>query len=127
MASANDSQSKSATETPVEVSGDRAKRKYSKGAKGILVLERAVSKSMEQISEGLTRTLQVYNKKSDKSSRKKRDGAFRDGLQNWAAAMSKGASTASEAPEILMKAVNKGPGGKSLRKIALSFVPPQLR
>ena len=115
-------------ETVVSETGTKKKkRRYGRGMRGIQGLERGVTESLETVSEGVARMLRTYNKQREKSSRKKRDGALRDGMKNWAKAMGKGLRTAANAPYDFVRAANKGGGSKQVRKTVRLLIPPPLR
>jgi hypothetical protein len=115
------------THETVIVEEKKKKRRYSGGLRGIQNLERGAAKSLDTLARGAARMFEVYNVEREKSSRKKRDGALRDGLANWAKAMSKGLRVAGDAPYDFIKTVNKGKGSKRLRKTVRIFIPPPLR
>jgi hypothetical protein len=105
----------------------KKKRKYSSGLKGLQGLERGLTKSLGTVSDGLAKMYEVYNDRRDKSAGKKKDGALRDGLENWTKAMSKGMRIASNGPYDFVKAVNGGGGSKKIRKTIRLLLPPPLR
>jgi len=105
----------------------KRKRRYTAGVESIQIFERAMALSLETVSEGMAKTLNVYNERSQKSSKDKRDGALRAGLQNWSTAVGKGMSVAGDAPSTFIRAVTKGENGKGLRKLARILLPPPLR
>ena len=115
----------------VRVKGDRSrkkKRRYSNIGMGTIQhLERGVTRSLETVSKGVARTFSEYSERSDKSARKKRDGALRDGIENWTKALSKGMRVAGEAPYEFVKQVNRGPGSKQVRDTVRLLTPPPLR
>jgi hypothetical protein len=114
----------------VRVKGKRSrkkKRRYSTGLGTIQHLERGVARSLETVTKGVARTFNEYSERSDKSARKKRDGALRDGIENWTKALSKGMRIAGEAPYDFVKQVNRGPGSKQVRKTVRLLTPPPLR
>lgn len=86
----------------------KKKRKYTYGTQGFQTLERGLTTSLETVAEGMTKILGEYNSQRNKSSRKKRDGAIKDALENWAKALSEGAGTVGSAPLHLVKTVRKG-------------------
>lgn len=105
----------------------KKKRKYSKGLKAVQRIERGMARSLDVLAEGFARTFSEYKKRSGRSARKKKDGALRDGLENWTKAMSKGLSVSSKAPYDFVKTVNSGRGTKQLRRTIRSLTPPPLR
>ena len=107
--------------------GKKKKRRYSFGLGTIQHLERGVTRSLETATKGVARTFSEYSERSDKSARKKRDGALRDGIENWTKALSKGMRVAGEAPYEFVKQVNRGPGSKQVRDTVRILTPPPLR
>jgi len=107
--------------------GKKKKRRYSFGLGTIQHLERGVTRSLETASKGVARTFSEYSERSDKSARKKRDGALRDGIENWTKALSKGMRIAAKAPYDFVKDVNRGPGSKQVRDTVRLLTPPPLR
>jgi len=115
---------------PIVVDDDRKgkkNRRYSRGLRTVQDVERGVSRSLETLSEALARTFRDYRKRSSRSSRRKRDGAIRDGIENWTKAMSKGMRVAGDAPYKLAKSVNRGKLGKQVRDAVRLATPPILR
>ncbi|MEO5951696.1 MAG: hypothetical protein ABIQ44_04425 [Chloroflexia bacterium] len=127
-ASEDTKKSKGKSSDPTYVEGvNTRKRRYTEGLGGAQGIERAVTLSMEEVAKGFARTLKVYTKRSERSARDKKDGALREGLQNWAVAVSKGMSTAGLAPITLVKSVGKNGRSKGLEKLVRKFLPPPLR
>ena len=110
-----------------ETKRSKKKRRYTSGLVTVQHVERGVTRSIERVSEGVARMFREYSELREDSSRKKRDGALRDALENWTKAMSKGMRTASKAPYDLVKGVSRGRGSKRVRKTLRAFVPPPLR
>jgi hypothetical protein len=113
--------------TVTEVEKKKKKRRYSRGLGTLQHLVRGVSRSAETVTEGVARVFSEYNERSDKSSRRKRDGALRDGIENWTKALSKGIQIAGDAPYKFVKEINRGPGSKQVRDTVRLLTPPPLR
>jgi hypothetical protein len=109
------------------VTGKKKKRRYSRGLGTVQHLERGVARSMETLTKGVARVFSEYSERSDKSARRKRDGALRDGIENWTKALSKGMRIAGDAPYDFVSQVNRGPGSKQVRKTVRLLTPPPLR
>jgi hypothetical protein len=107
--------------------GKKKKRRYSFGLGTVQHLERGVTRSLETVSKGVARTFSEYSERSGKSARSKRDGALRDGIENWTKALSKGMRIAGEAPYDFVKNVNRGRGSKQVRDTVRLLTPPPLR
>jgi hypothetical protein len=111
----------------VKVGKKKKKRRYSFGLGTIQHLEHGVTRSLETVSKGVARTFSEYSERSDKSARTKRDGALRDGIENWTKALSKGMRIAGDAPYEFVKNVNRGSGSKQVRDTVRLLTPPPLR
>jgi len=107
--------------------GKKKKSRYSFGLGTIQHLERGVTRSLETATKGVARTFSEYSDRSNKSARKKRDGALRDGIENWTKALSKGMRIAGEAPFDFVKNLSSGPGSKQVRETVRLLTPPPLR
>jgi Family of unknown function (DUF6312) len=105
----------------------KKKRRYTKGLRAVQQIERGLARSLDVFAEGVARTFSEYRKRSGKSARKKKDGALRDGIENWTKAIGKGISASSKAPYDFVKTVNSGRGSKQLRRTIRSLTPPPLR
>ena len=105
----------------------KKKRRYTKGLRAVQQIERGIARSLDVFAEGVARTFSEYRKRSGKSARKRKDGALRNGIENWTKAMSKGISASSKAPYDFVKTVNSGRGSKELRRTIRSLTPPPLR
>jgi hypothetical protein len=105
----------------------KKKRRFSQGLRTIQDVERGVTVSLRTVSAGVARVLSEYTERSEKSSRKKRDGALRDAIENWTKAMSKGMRMGGKAPYDFVKAVNSEGGSKPLRDTIKLLTPPPLR
>lgn len=92
---------------PQESESKKPRRKYSKRLKGIQELERGVSKATHRLVGSIDEGLRAWRKSTDKSSRKKKDGAIRDAVTNYAKAVSKSLRVASAVPVDLAGAVPK--------------------
>jgi hypothetical protein len=110
-----------------DVKVKKKKRRYSAGLGTIQHLERGVTRSLETVTKGAARVFSEYSERSDKSARKKRDGALRDGIENWTKALSKGMRIAGHAPYDFVRQANRGPGSKQVRDTVRLLTPPPLR
>lgn len=111
----------------VETVTKKKKRRYSNGLGTVQHVERGVARSLETLSEGVAKVFSEYSKRSNKSARRKRDGALRDGIENWTKALSKGLRVAGDAPYDFVKGLNRGPGSKQVRDTVRLLTPPPLR
>lgn len=100
------------------------KRRYSSGLKPAQKLERGVSRAVERIADGLERGASNYRSRSKKSAWKKRDGAIRDGFENWTRAAGKTLRVASKAPNDLIKRADADRLTKPVRQAVRAIVRP---
>jgi hypothetical protein len=110
-----------------EIKTKKKKRRYTKGLRAIQHIERGVARSLDVMAEGFARVFSEYKKQSDKSARKKKDGALRDGIENWTKAMGKGMGISGKAPYKFVRTVSRGRGSKQLRRTVRALTPPPLR
>ena len=92
----------------------KKKRRYSKGLKDIQRLERGASRAGVRLGDAAAAGFSTYRKRSNKSARRKRDGAVRDAVRNWTRALDKTLSKSSKAPYDVVKRVKT----KRLWKVA---------
>lgn len=102
----------------VRVKDKKKKRKYSRGAKDLQISLRKGTKIGDRIANALADGLGLYRKKSDKSSKKRKDGALRDILKNSASGMSKTVRKSSRVPVLIAKAVRGKLVRRSIRNLA---------
>jgi hypothetical protein len=76
----------------------KKRRKYSAGLKDVQLVTRGVVNSSDRLGRAVAAGFTTFRKANDKSSRKRRDGAIQDAVQNWAKAMGKSVRVASSAP-----------------------------
>ncbi len=93
----------------------RKKYKYSRGLKDIQMSSRGVAKVSSRLARSVSSGLDTYRKASDKSARKKRDGAIRDFGLNVAKGLSKSLRTSSHVPYDLARAMNQRGSRRMLR------------
>jgi hypothetical protein len=105
----------------------RKRRRYSRGLGPVQSLGRGVAHTMETLSESVAKIFSEYSTRSDRSARRKKDGALRDGIENFTVALSKGMRIAGKAPYRFVKNVNRGPGSRQLRNLVRALTPPPLR
>ncbi len=86
--------------------GQSGKRRYSRGLKDPQRMHRGWTTAATRLAEAAAVGLGDYRDRSEKSARKKRDGAIRDGMENWARAMGKAMKKASKVPGDLVKPIN---------------------
>jgi isopentenyl diphosphate isomerase/L-lactate dehydrogenase-like FMN-dependent dehydrogenase len=108
-------------EVVVEVSRDdayeRPPRKYSKRYRRIQEVERSVSKAIHRLVRSAEAGVSEWREQTDRSSRKRRDGAIRDALENFAKATGTTIRAASRTPEDVVRVVRKMKVGRFVRRI----------
>jgi hypothetical protein len=100
----------------VEIDRKRRKKRYSRGLRDIQTTSRGLTRTsrrlVQAVDEGMTR----YLKESNRSARKRRDGALRDFSLNVADAIGAGLREASGAPSDLARTFNTRGWRKSMRR-----------
>ena len=84
----------------------KKKRRYSRGLREVQQLERSVSKVSARVARAVAKGMTTYRKRSDKSARKKRDGAIRDFAVNLAEGVGKTMRDLSRVPADLARGLN---------------------
>ena len=100
----------------------KQKRKYTRVFKPAQVMERRMNKAQRRMAKAIVAGLEEWNKQRNKSSRKSKDGAMRDGMKNAAKACGKTIRVASRIPEDMLRSMPIKPWkmSKNLRV----FFPP---
>jgi|SRR5579859_1753170 len=83
----------------------KKKRKYSRGLKEVQQNGRSLAKVSDDLARSLAKGVRTFRKASDKSARKKRDGAMKDLGLNLAKGLSKSLRASSAVPEDLARAM----------------------
>lgn len=96
-------------------------RKYSNGAKRVQVLERGVSNGGQRLALAVEIGLTNWNRRRNKSAKKRRDGAVRDALQNATFAAGRALREASWAPSDMISTL--GPERSPRRALARALLP----
>ena len=84
----------------------KRKKRYTSGLKDIQRLSHGVMESSEQVFKGGRDTLRTFRKRSDKSARKRRDGALKDLPENFGRALQDGMEASARAPYELLRQVS---------------------
>src|SRR5579864_4202014 len=106
---------------------NKKKRRYTRGLRTTQEFEMGATRATQQIGKAVARGLSVYRKRRNKSSRKRRDGALRDIVENVGKAMSRGLRSGSNAPYQFAKAVNSRRFSKQVRDAFRLVAPPLFR
>src|SRR5262249_54276342 len=104
----------------------KKKRKYSRGFRDVQELGRAVSKASTRVARAVAKGMAEYRKQSEKSARKKRDGAMRDFTVNLADGLGKTIRGLSMVPADLARGLNTKGARRRARK-QLRFTSRVLR
>src|SRR5262245_7644154 len=93
---------------PVLLGGKKKKKKKkeSYGLRDAQDFQRAFNKASRRVARGVADGFATYDKRTRKSSKKKRDGAIRDAIENAARGVGKAGRVASWAPVDLIKGAN---------------------
>ena len=89
----------------------KKKRKYSRGLRDLQISERRTADVSARMMRSISEGFDAYRKASDKSSRKKRDGALLDMNRNLAKGLRRSLRKSSRLPVDLAKAVET-PGSR---------------
>jgi len=81
----------------IERKKKKKKAKYSRGMRPMAKIEKASVKSSRRLARAIVAGLETWEKRRDKSSKKKRDGGLRDAFENSAHAMARSVRVASRA------------------------------
>jgi len=84
----------------------KGQRRYTKGLKIPQQLGRGVIRASERLSNGLERGFSDFRTRSNRSSKKKRDGIIIDSVRNFTKGAGKSLRRASKAPNDVVKRVN---------------------
>ena len=90
----------------------KKKRKHSRGLKDIQRTLRRSTKASDRLASAFSAGFGTFRSRSNKSSRRKKDGLLKDVYKNSAAGMSKSLRKSSSVPKILAKSVK----GKTVRR-----------
>jgi Family of unknown function (DUF6312) len=94
----------------------KKKRRYSRGLSDFHRATRGLSKVSTTMARSLYKGADEFRQASDKSARKKRDGALRDLGLNVAKAMSQSLRASSHIPRDIAKTLNTGTMRRSTRR-----------
>jgi hypothetical protein len=105
----------------------RKKKKYSRGLKDIQRLEDGLSRASQRLGRSVERSLRTYRKRRNKSARRRKDGAIRDGLENVSIGFGRALRVASDAPYDVARKVNNKSFSRRLRNTIRAFTLPVFR
>jgi hypothetical protein len=101
--------------------GKPKKRKYSRTLRDVQTLETGVSKALHRLVRSTEVGIRTWRKSMKKSALKKRDGAVRDAIENYAKALSRQVGIASRAPLDIVRSLPKLGNRKALTRTFLGF------
>jgi hypothetical protein len=106
--------------TTIVVESERKKkpRKYSAGLGLPGELERGASRALHRLAQSVEVGLDTWRKESDRSARRRRDGALRDASENAAEAVARAVRVAGRAPVDAAKTLPR----LKLRKVSRRIV-----
>jgi len=102
----------------------KKKKKYSRGLKGVQKFDQGLAKASRRVTRAVAAGFSTYEKESEKSAKKHRDGRIRYAFDNWAKAMSKTLRRASSAPSILAEAINTKDSRRQFRNFVRFSIFP---
>lgn len=105
----------------------KKKRKYTRGLRDLQISERKLAKASRRVARAVASGVSTYYERDKRSSRKKRDGAIRDALENWAKGLGKTMRRSSSAPYDIAKAFNTKTIRRNVRTAVRFLAPPFLR
>jgi hypothetical protein len=105
----------------------KRKKKYSRELKQVQKTHRGLLKAGRRISRAVASGLNKYYERNEKSARKKRDGAVRDAVKNWASGFSRALRKGSGAPDDIATIFDTKPMRRQLKQVARLLTPPYLR
>lgn len=95
----------------------KKKRRYSRGLRDVQRLGLGVVRASDRLTDAVAAGVTTFRKESNKSSRKRRDGAIRDALDNWSSAMSETIRKSADAPLDITRKVSTRRFGKQVRDV----------
>jgi hypothetical protein len=103
----------------IDIKKSKKKRKYSRGLKEVQVAGRRMTRTSSRMVSAVAKGMDTFRKATDKSARRKRDGAIRDLGLNSARGLGRSLRESSRVPVELAKALDN--------KVSRRIVRLQLR
>jgi hypothetical protein len=100
----------------VQVDKKRRKKRYTRGLRDLQTTNRGVTQASRRLVRAVARGMTKYLKESDRSARKKRDGAMRDFSLNVADALGTGLRELAGIPADLSRTFNTRGWRRSMRR-----------
>ena len=105
----------------------KKKRRTSAGLRDADQFVRRSSNASSRLARAVAKGFRTYAKETNKSSRKKRDGAIRDALENWSLGLGASLRAASRVPNDVVRAVNTRTVRRQARCVTRLFALPFAR
>lgn len=105
----------------------RGRKKYSDGLKEVQKLELGLTNASRRLSDAVERGLTTYRRRRNKSARRKKDGAIRDGIENISIGFGRFLRVASDAPYDVTRKINTRRFSRNVRDTMRLLVPPIFR
>jgi hypothetical protein len=100
----------------VEVTRKKRKKRYTRGLRDLQTTNRGMARASRRLVRAVARGISTYIKESDKSARKKRDGALRDAGLNMADALGTSLREISGIPRDVAKTLSTKGWRKATRR-----------
>jgi len=101
--------------------GRRRKKKYTRGTKGWQRLTLGFARAGYRTANGFARGFDIFQRRSNRSMRRKRNGIVRDALRNASRGFGRGMSELGRTPFQVARQISTG----RPRKLVRQFVPPR--
>jgi hypothetical protein len=100
----------------VQVDKKRRKKRYSRGLRDLQISNRGLARTSRRLLKAVERGMKTYLKESNKSARKKRDGALRDMGRNVSDAIGSGLRELSGIPRDVARTLSTRSTRRSMRR-----------
>lgn len=125
LAAAQGSETVPAPEVVV-ITHKKRRRRYSRGLRGPQRVGRGLTRASHKLARAVTSGMYTFRLRQNRSSRKKRDGAIKDGLKNWARGMGKTMRRSSSVPYDVARAFDTKSNRRAVRSVvrAVAAISP---
>ena len=100
----------------VQVDKNRRKKRYSRGLRDLQISNRGLARASRRLVKAVERGMRTYLKESNKSARKKSDGALRDMGLNMSDAIGSGLRELSGIPRDVARTLSTRSWRRSMRR-----------
>lgn len=108
---------------PIVIKTGKKKRRYSRGLKGLQQRARKGNRAGSRLINAFADGFDFYRKKSDRSSRKKKDGMIKDFWKNSASGLGKTMRKSSKVPKEMVKVFKPRKAGRAIRAFSRALSP----